>query len=173
MTSNAGSELIAGDRQPLGFDGGSGDGSGEGTGGATQAGERLRDQLMRRLREEFRPEFLNRIDEVIIFQRLESAQLRQITELMLAETRRRVHAQGVTIEVTPSAIGWLAERGYQPEFGARPMRRVIQRELDNELSRLMLSGQLHRDQHVRVDVSGERLRFEVVDRTPPPPGLPE
>jgi ATP-dependent Clp protease ATP-binding subunit ClpC len=152
MTSNIGSDLIVGGRQPLGFD--------SGTGGEVSAN--LRDQLMRRLREQFRPEFLNRIDEVIIFQRLETAQLRQITELMLGETRRRVHAQDVTLEVTPDAIGWLAERGYQPEFGARPMRRVIQRELDNELSRMLLDGRLHRGERVVVDADGDRLRFETV-----------
>jgi ATP-dependent Clp protease ATP-binding subunit ClpC len=81
---------------------------------------------------------------------------------MLAETRRRVHAQDVTLEVTPAAIGWLAERGYQPEFGARPMRRVIQRELDNELSRMLLDGRLRRGERVTVDADGDRLRFATV-----------
>ena len=97
---------------------------------------------MRRLRESFRPEFLNRIDEIIIFRQLDEAQLRQITELLLEETRRRLHAQDVTLEFTPAAVDWIAEHGYQPEFGARPMRRTIQREVDNQLSRLLLDGQI-------------------------------
>ena len=114
---------------------------------------------MRRLRESFRPEFLNRIDEIIIFQQLDQAELRQITELMLEETRRRLHAQGVTLELTPAAVDWIAEHGHQPEFGARPMRRVIQREVDNQLSRLLLDGRITPGQHVRVDVRDGELTF--------------
>ena len=93
---------------------------------------------MRRLQENFRPEFLNRIDEVIIFRRLEAEQLRQITELLLEETRRRLHAQDIEVEFTAAGVDWLAEHGYQPEFGARPLRRMIQREVDNRLSRMLL-----------------------------------
>ncbi|MGG7380184.1 type VI secretion system ATPase TssH, partial [Escherichia coli] len=87
-------------------------------------------------------EFLNRIDEIIIFRKLDRAELRQITELLLAETRRRLHAQNVTVNFTPAAVDWIAERGHQPQFGARPMRRTIQREVDNQLSRLLLDGQI-------------------------------
>jgi ATP-dependent Clp protease ATP-binding subunit ClpC len=116
---------------------------------------------MRRLREQFRPEFLNRIDEVIVFQRLEVEQLRQITELLLDETRRRLHAQGVTISFTPSAITWLADRGYQPEFGARPMRRAIQRDVDNRLSQMLLRGELSSGSEVTADVRDGNLVFDV------------
>ncbi|GAA5194732.1 ATP-dependent Clp protease ATP-binding subunit [Rugosimonospora acidiphila] len=158
MTSNLGSELIVGRRQPLGFDGGA-----TGEGGADDPG--VRDQLMRRLQEEFRPEFLNRIDEVIIFQRLEMEQLREITHLLLGHTQRRLHAQGITVEVTDGAIDWLAEHGYQPEFGARPMRRLIQREIDNHLSSMMLDGRLGAGQRVTVDVSESTLRFDI-DQAP-------
>src|SRR6185369_15650282 len=98
------------------------------------------DRLDRRLREQLRPEFVNRIDEIIIFRQLETAQLRQITELMLGETRRR-----------------LADKGYQPEFGARPLRRTIQRELDNRLSKLVLSADLKAGQTVKVDVADGKL----------------
>lgn len=107
MTSNLGSELITGTTE-IGF--GSSDGAGSG----------LSDRIMRRLRESFRPEFLNRIDEIIVFRRLEAGQLRQITDLLLDETRRRLRAQDVTVTFTPEAVDLLAERGYQPEFGARP-----------------------------------------------------
>jgi ATP-dependent Clp protease ATP-binding subunit ClpC len=154
MTSNLGSELIVGRRQPLGFDG-----VGEQEPGAPDPG--LRDQLLRRLGENFRPEFLNRIDEIIIFQKLEEQQLCEIAVLMLEQTRRRLHAQGVQLEVTDPAVRWLAEHGYQPEFGARPMRRLIQREVDNHVSRMMLDGRLGKGQKIVVDVAEEALRFDV------------
>jgi ATP-dependent Clp protease ATP-binding subunit ClpC len=163
MTSNLGSELIVGRRQPLGFDG-VGDEEPQGT-----ADPGLRDQLMRRLGEVFRPEFLNRIDEIIIFGRLEQHQLCEIAELMLEQSRRRLHAQGVQLEVTPPAVNWLAEQGYQPEFGARPMRRLIQREVDNHLSRMVLDGQLDKGQKVTVDLADNALRFDV---SPAPGGGP-
>ena len=84
---------------------------------------------MSRLREAFRPEFLNRIDEIIVFRQLDEAQLRQITSLLLEETVRRLHAQDITVDFTTEAVDWLARRGFQPEFGARPLRRTIQREV--------------------------------------------
>ncbi len=114
---------------------------------------------MRRLRESFRPEFLNRVDEIIIFRQLDETELRQITELMLQETKRRLHAQNVTLEFTPAAVDWIAQHGYQPEFGARPMRRVIQREVDNELSRRLLNGQINPGQQVIADVQDGHLTF--------------
>ncbi len=155
MTSNLGSDLITRRGGALGFmgiDADSADGQ--------QAG--LRDQLMRRLRESFRPEFLNRIDEIIIFRQLDQTELRQITELLLAETRLRLHNQQVSVSFTPAAVDWIAERGFQPEFGARPMRRVIQREVDNQLSRLLLDGQITPGQDVDVDVADDRLTFSVL-----------
>jgi ATP-dependent Clp protease ATP-binding subunit ClpC len=121
----------------------------------------LSDDLMRRLREVFRPEFLNRVDEIIVFQRLQPAQLRQIVELLLEQTRRRLHAQDVGVEFTPAAIDWIAERGYEPEFGARPMRRTIQREIDNRLSGMLLGGQLPPGGSVTVDANGGGLSFDI------------
>ncbi|HZC77412.1 MAG TPA: AAA family ATPase, partial [Ktedonobacterales bacterium] len=107
---------------------------------ATTAGQpidSIREWLMQQLRDRFRPEFLNRIDEIIIFHGLETQQLRQITELLLEQTRRRLRAQDITLDITDAAVDWLARNGYQPEFGARPLRRTIQRELDNRLSRML------------------------------------
>ena len=152
MTSNLGSDLITRRGGPLGF-------AGSAASGSTGAQDNLQEQLMRRLRESFRPEFLNRIDEIITFRQLDATELRQITELMLQETKRRLHAQNVTLEFTPAAVDWLAEHGYQPEFGARPMRRVIQREVDNELSRRLLDGQINPGQNVVVDVEDGHLTF--------------
>ncbi len=152
MTSNLGSDLVARRGTTLGF-GATAAASAEGQESA------LQDQMTRRLRESFRPEFLNRIDEIIVFRQLDKTELQQITELLLEETRRRMHGQGVTVRFTPAAVDWIAEHGFQPEFGARPMRRTIQREVDNALARMLLDGQVTPGQAVSVDVSAGRLTF--------------
>ncbi|MBM0234305.1 ATP-dependent Clp protease ATP-binding subunit [Micromonospora sp. STR1_7] len=153
MTSNLGSELITGTQRAVGF--------GTGEPGSEQENNELRERLMRRLQENFRPEFLNRIDEVIIFRRLEAEQLRDITALLLEETRRRLHAQDIQVEFTTAGVDWLAEHGYQPEFGARPLRRVIQREVDNHLSRMLLESAISPGQKVTVDARDGALTFDV------------
>jgi ATP-dependent Clp protease ATP-binding subunit ClpC len=153
MTSNLGSELIVGRRGQLGFGGSRAD----------AANTDLRERLMQRLQEAFRPEFLNRIDEIVVFQQLDATQLERITDLMLDETRRRLRAQGIEIDFTPEAVSWLAERGFEPQFGARPLRRAIQREVDSRLSRLMLDGHVRSGQRVRVVESEGHLDFEVED----------
>ena len=152
LTSNLGSELIVGRNTPLGF--------GSGAGGADDG---LRDRIMRRLRESFRPEFLNRIDEIVVFRQLEADQLREITGLLLEDTRRRMAAQDIPLEFAPEAVDWIAEHGHQPDFGARPLRRVIQREVDNRLSRLLLEGRARRGQRVRVVVRDGDLDLEVAE----------
>ncbi|MFF7189874.1 ATP-dependent Clp protease ATP-binding subunit [Streptomyces sp. NPDC008222] len=119
--------------------------------------EEIRDDLMAELQAHFRPEFLNRIDEVIIFHALDRENLVQIVDLLLEGTRRRLHAQGVRMEVTDAAKEWLAERGHQPEFGARPLRRTIQMELDNRLSNMLLDGTLNAGDTVVVDVAEDEL----------------
>ncbi|TFV59331.1 ATP-dependent Clp protease ATP-binding subunit [Geodermatophilus sp. DF01-2] len=159
MTSNLGSELIQGRNTPLGF--GSGDGA------ASDAG--LRDRLMRRLRESFRPEFLNRIDEIVVFQQLETEQLARISRLLLDETRRRLSAQGIEVTFTDEAVTWIAEHGFEPQFGARPLRRAIQREVDNPLARLMLDGRLGAGRTVTVGVGEGALDFQVEDAPRPVP----
>jgi ATP-dependent Clp protease ATP-binding subunit ClpC len=156
MTSNLGSDLIG--RRSLGFGGGQASSSTEDT--------QLRDRVMSRLRESFRPEFLNRIDEIIVFRHLDEAQLRQITSLLLEETTRRLHAQDITVDFATEAVDWLAQRGFQPEFGARPLRRTIQREVDNRLSSMLLDGRLRPGQHVTVAAEDGALTFAVTDRDP-------
>ncbi|MBO0775233.1 MAG: AAA family ATPase, partial [Actinobacteria bacterium] len=160
MTSNLGSDLISRSTDGFGFTARSGSGAASGQQSA------LADQLMRRLRESFRPEFLNRIDEIIIFRQLSREQLRQITELLLEETRRKLHAQDVALELSPEAVDWIADHGYQPDFGARPMRRTIQREVDNQLSRMLLDGLILPGQRVTVGVAGGRLTFDVQQAQP-------
>jgi ATP-dependent Clp protease ATP-binding subunit ClpC len=152
MTSNLGSDLVSRRGAAVGF-------GADATASASGLDSALQEQLMRRLRESFRPEFLNRIDEVVIFRELDQAELRQITLLLLEETRRRLHAQNVQVDFEPAAVDWIAEHGYQPEFGARPMRRTIQREVDNHLSKMLLDGQVMPGQRVTVDVRDGHLAF--------------
>jgi ATP-dependent Clp protease ATP-binding subunit ClpC len=165
MTSNLASDVISGRSGPLGFGAESPANESGGLSGAlsSQSGVEpgVSDQVMRRLREQFRPEFLNRIDEIIIFRRLGPEQLRQITELLLQETERRLRAQQIKVEFTPAAVDWVATRGHQPEFGARPMRRVIQRDIDNQLSKMVLEGTLSPGQQVTVDAVNDELRISV------------
>jgi ATP-dependent Clp protease ATP-binding subunit ClpC len=123
--------------------------------------DELKSDLMGLLRNSFRPEFINRIDEIIVFRGLSREQLVQITGLLLDRVRRRLRAQHIEVEFTERAIEHLAEVGYDPEFGARPLRRAIQREVENELSRMVLGGSLAPDDLVRVDAKDGHLRFEV------------
>ncbi|WP_406724568.1 ATP-dependent Clp protease ATP-binding subunit [Streptomyces sp. GD-15H] len=149
MTSNLGSEAITRRGATLGF----------ATGGAEADEEARREQILRPLREHFRPEFLNRIDEVVVFRQLSAGELRQITDLLLEGTRRGLRGQGVTVEFTDAAVDWLARRGHQPEYGARPLRRTIQREVDNQLSRLLLDGSVQGGDRVTVDAADGNLTF--------------
>ncbi|MBE1581835.1 ATP-dependent Clp protease ATP-binding subunit [Nonomuraea angiospora] len=126
----------------------------------------LEDRLMDLLRHSLRPELLNRIDETIVFKRLEKEQLRQIVDLMLERTRQRLRGQGVTLEVTDAAKDRLAELGYQPEFGARPLRRTVQREVDNRLATMLLTGEVEEGGRVTVDVEGDHLTFRATAPQP-------
>ena len=114
---------------------------------------KVRETVMPVLNQHFRPEFLNRIDEIIVFRGLERAQLRDIVDLLLEHTRRRLHAQDVTLEVTDAAADLLANLGYQPDFGARPLRRTIQREVDDRLADMLLAGELNAGDQAQVDAT--------------------
>jgi ATP-dependent Clp protease ATP-binding subunit ClpC len=113
------------------------------------------------LRQSFRPEFINRIDEIIVFRSLTEPQLADITKLLLDRLARRLRAQRIEVEFTEDAVAFLAREGYDPEFGARPLRRAIQRLVENELSRMVLSGEANPGDRIRIDESGGELHFEV------------
>ncbi|WP_432277453.1 ATP-dependent Clp protease ATP-binding subunit [Kitasatospora brasiliensis] len=119
--------------------------------------DEIRDDLMRDLRVQFRPEFLNRIDEVIVFHALTRKDLLSVVDLLLERSRRRLRAQDVRLEVTEAAKEYLVNRGYQPEFGARPLRRTIQSELDNRISNLLLDGTVREGDTLVADVSDGEL----------------
>ncbi|MGW0473864.1 ATP-dependent Clp protease ATP-binding subunit [Streptomyces coeruleorubidus] len=150
MTSNLGSEAITRRGASVGF----------ASGGADADEEARREQILRPLREHFRPEFLNRIDEIVVFRQLSTEQLRRITDLLLDRTRSLVQSKGISVTFTDRAVEWLADHGYQPEYGARPLRRTIQREVDNELSRLLLDGRVAEGGRVTVDVEDGHLSFQ-------------
>ncbi|WP_169729385.1 ATP-dependent Clp protease ATP-binding subunit [Thermoactinospora rubra] len=129
---------------------------------ATAAGrdvEELREELMDLLGQRFRPEFLNRIDEIILFQGLDRRQLREITALLVERTRRRLHAQDVTLDIGDEVLDYLANQGYQPQFGARPLRRTIQRLLDDELAELLLGGAIKPGDTIHVTVEDGAIRI--------------
>ena len=123
--------------------------------------EQLKDELMDVLRMSFRPEFINRIDEIIVFRALSSEQLADITSLLLDRLVRRMRAQRIDVEFTEEAVRLLAEEGFDPEFGARPLRRTIQRRVENELSRLVLSGGVQPGDKIVVSVAGDDLHLDV------------
>ncbi|MFE7763376.1 ATP-dependent Clp protease ATP-binding subunit [Streptomyces sp. NPDC057438] len=160
MTSNLGSEAVVR----------GGAGAGFSAAGAEAAEENRRERILRPLREHFRPEFLNRVDEIVVFRRLTDDRLRRITDLLLERTRDRLRARGVTLDLTGRAVEWLARHGDQPEYGARPLRRTIRREVDNPLSRLLLDGRLPSGSRVVAEVEDGRLAFRT---TPPPQPRPQ
>ena len=123
--------------------------------------DRLKEDLMDELSQRFRPEFINRIDEIIVFRALNSEQLADITKLLLDRLARRLRAQRVEVEFDEEAVRLLAEEGFDPEFGARPLRRTIQRRVENELSRLLLGGSVEPGDKVAVSASGGDLHFDV------------
>jgi len=124
------------------------------------------ERVMGALREHFRPEFLNRVDEIVPFHRLTRADLDRIVELQLETLRRRVADRGVELEVTPAARERLAEEGYDPVYGARPLKRVIQRRVQDPLARRLLEGEVHDGDLVAVDVDGGELVFRTRQAEP-------
>ena len=140
MTSNLGTSELG--RQPFGF---------RRDGGRVVDEQRLRDSVQDALKRTFRPEFLNRIDEIIIFNSLTEEQIEQIVGLMAAEVQKRLADRDITFELTPEARQWFAKEGFDPTFGARPLRRAIQRHLENPLSKAILTGEFQPGDHVLVD----------------------
>jgi ATP-dependent Clp protease ATP-binding subunit ClpB len=118
------------------------------------------------VRQAFKPEFVNRLDDIVVFSSLSSEELGEIVELYIDRLGRRLSDRRLDLAVTPAARRWLAERGYDPVYGARPLRRLMQREIDDRLARALLAGEVHDGDVVRVDVApvGDELavgRFEV------------
>jgi ATP-dependent Clp protease ATP-binding subunit ClpB len=124
--------------------------------------QRMREQVLEALRRQFRPEFLNRVDEIVVFRALTEAELAKIVDIQLEGLRRRLGERRITIEISEEARAHLARIGYDPIFGARPLKRVIQREVETPVARLIVAGKLRDGSTVRVDAAGDVLRVEPV-----------
>ena len=149
MTSNIGAELIR---------------KGGGLGFATRTDEvktqeqdygRMKDRLLGELKKAFRPEFLNRIDGVVVFRSLTKPQIRQIVDLMLVTVSEQLAEKEVKLEVTDAAKDFLGRTGYDEVYGARPLRRAIQSQLEDKLSEDLLRGKFQAGETVIVDLAGE------------------
>jgi ATP-dependent Clp protease ATP-binding subunit ClpC len=131
--------------------------------------EQLKEDMMEIVRHHLRPEFVNRIDEIIVFQALTKDQIVEIARLLLDRTKRRLRAQDIEVEFTEAAVELIADEGFDPEFGARPLRRAIQRRVDNRLSSMLLSGELNPGDRLIVGAEDGELTFEVIQGAPPSP----
>ncbi|GGM60024.1 ATP-dependent Clp protease ATP-binding subunit [Microbacterium saperdae] len=132
------------------------------------APDEKRDQVMALVRQAFRPEFLNRLDDIVMFQALSEDDLAQIVELSVDQLHTRLRDRRLTLAVTPDARSWLAERGYDPMFGARPLRRLIQSEVQNKLATALLSGGVRDGDTVRVDMAADGSGLVLTSATPEP-----
>ncbi|MCS7277145.1 MAG: ATP-dependent Clp protease ATP-binding subunit [Dehalococcoidia bacterium] len=156
MTSNVGSDLIR-KEQVLGF--------------ATKREEaqtfqeqyeRMKEKVLQAMKQVFRPEFLNRLDAVVVFHPLTKEHIRKIVEKEIREIEQRVALKGISIEITDAAKDWLGEKGFDPVFGARPLRRVLQNEIEDRLSEAILEGRFGEGDTVRIDVQdGEIVLLNV------------
>jgi ATP-dependent Clp protease ATP-binding subunit ClpB len=143
MTSNIGSQLI------LGYRGGD----------DSDAYERMKAEVLEALRQHFRPEFLNRVDEVVVFHSLTRAQLKQIVVIQLERLRARLAERKIEIELSDAALEHFAHAGFDPVYGARPLKRLLQKELETALGRKIIAGEIHDQSRVSVDYHGDTLVF--------------
>ena len=152
MTSNIGSQLIA--EVPPEAD--------------ASVWERLRESVLTELRGSFRPEFLNRVDDIILFSRLDRTQLRQIVAIQLRGVRDRLAARKLTLRVTDAAVDALAEEGYDPTYGARPLKRVIQRQLQDPIAMAILEGRFNEGDTILVDAKDGQIVITGAEPSPSP-----
>jgi ATP-dependent Clp protease ATP-binding subunit ClpA len=147
MTSNVGGSVIS--KQRLGF-----------TAEGEELGhDALETRLLDELRKAFRPEFLNRVDEIIVFDPLTREQLTAVVDLLLTHLRDLVKGQGMTLEVSAAAEAYVVDQGYDAEYGARQLKRAIQRLVENPLSSALLRGEFEAGDTVRVDLVDGSLAF--------------
>ena len=149
MTSNMGSHIIQ-ENFSAAFDG---------SAVSKDVVERTRRDVVELLKVQLKPEFLNRIDEIVMFEPLTRHDIEQIVDIQMGTIRQMLAHNGIELEYTPAARNLIAQMGYDPLFGARPVKRVIQREVVNDLSKRILAGEVEREKPIRIDVEGERLVF--------------
>ena len=122
--------------------------------------EKTKQEVLDMLKQTIRPEFLNRIDETIMFTPLNEAEIEEIVGLQVKSVRKMLATNGITLEVTPAALKFLAEEGYDPEFGARPVKRVIHRLVLNRLSKDILAQTVDKEKPIIIDVADGNLVFK-------------
>ncbi len=160
MTSNVGAELIKRDLS-MGFAAPRADAE------ANKRGyEEMKSKVLGEVRKTFRPEFINRLDEIIVFHELTEEQLRKIVDLMVKDLEKRLAERKIELELTDTAKSWLAKEGYDPQYGARPLRRAIERFVENPMSLKILRGDFKEGDRVLVDVKKESLTFTVKETQP-------
>ncbi|MGH7643393.1 MAG: ATP-dependent Clp protease ATP-binding subunit [Candidatus Dormibacteria bacterium] len=164
MTSNLGIQGM-GSNLSMGFQTGV-----PGRSGEDQEHSKMRERITDELKRAFRPEFLNRVDAVVVFHRLRTNETRQIVDLMLVRVREHLQRQGLSLLVTDQAKDLLAERGFDKQFGARPLRRVIQADIEDPLSEELLKIEYSPGDLVTIDVEDGNIATHVVPGPPPPPG---
>jgi ATP-dependent Clp protease ATP-binding subunit ClpB len=125
--------------------------------------DRTRDEVVERLKQHMRPEFLNRIDEIVMFQPLKRKEIRRIVDIQFKQIQQRLHEAGIALEATDEVLDYLGEQGFDPQFGARPLKRVIQRVILNELSKEILSGKVSKDAVVEAVLENGEVHFENVE----------
>jgi ATP-dependent Clp protease ATP-binding subunit ClpB len=121
--------------------------------------ERTLRDVVELLKVQLKPEFLNRIDEIVMFEPLTRHDIELIVDIQMGSIRQMLAHNGIELEYTPAARNLIAQMGYDPLFGARPVKRVIQREVVNDLSKRILAGEVEREKPIRIDAEGERLVF--------------
>jgi ATP-dependent Clp protease ATP-binding subunit ClpB len=147
MTSNIGSHLIQDNFKSLDDE------------NRDEVIAKTKSELFELLKQTIRPEFLNRIDELIMFTPLNRSEIRNIVDLQFKHVQETLAEMGVEIEASVEALDWLAELGYDPQFGARPLKRVIQKRILNELSKEILSGKIDKDSKIKLDTFDHKFVF--------------
>jgi len=166
MTSNAGAHAISHGRQ-LGF------GAKEKADAANY--ETMKDSVMKAVKDVFRPEFINRVDELIVFHPLTEENIEAIAALMLSQVASRLHDRAITLSWEEGVVGKLAREGYDPKYGARPLRRLIQRTVEDGLSEELLSGRIALGDSVKLTVEEDKIvakRVEALEGKAEAPLLP-
>jgi ATP-dependent Clp protease ATP-binding subunit ClpB len=155
MTSNVGSEMIMSmsKRGEFGFAAGH-----QGNAGSNE--KEIKEKVMEALKEHFKPEFLNRIDDIIMFHPLSEKQIRSIVDLQLAHVMERLENKRIKLDVSAKAKDWLGKRGYDPNLGARPLKRVIQSEVLDKLALMIIQGLIQDGDKIKIDINGEALSIE-------------
>ncbi len=125
--------------------------------------DKARDGVMAMVKAHFRPEFLNRLDDILLFHRLKRSEMGRIVDIQFTRLQKLVADRRIELELEPSAREWLAERGYDPAYGARPLKRVIQREVQDPLAEKILMGRIGEGVRVQVVAGGDRLQFQVIE----------